>query len=300
MAEITWDGTGEREFETGVDHGVLYVKDGGSYNDGVPWNGLVTVTESPSGAEATPQWADNRKYLNLVSREEFGCTIEAFTYPSEFGVCDGTAEPFPGVRVGQQDRKEFGFCYRTRVGNDQDQNAGYKIHLVWNGLAAPSEKPYSTVNDTPEAITFSWEISTTPEEVTTEVDGKVLNPVASMTINSLDVDSGDLSALLDALYGTAGTDPRLPSPDEVIGLFTGGALTLVDLSSAANSPSYNAATHVITLPAVTGVQWQIDGEDVVAGAQPPLSVGETATVTPTLAAGYALDPDSDDDWVYEY
>lgn len=214
MAKLAWDTTGDRVFETGVDQGVLYIPDGtGAYNTGFAWNGLVSVTESPSGAEPTPQYADNTKYLNLMSAEQFGATIEAFTYPEEFGQCDGTAAPKAGVHVGQQNRKTFGLCYRTKIGNDLNSDAGYKLHLVYGALAAPSEKAYSTVNDSPEPVTFSWEVTTTPVAVTG------LKPTAIITIDSTDVAPADLAALELLLYGDAATEPELPLPDDVIALF---------------------------------------------------------------------------------
>lgn len=217
MAALTWDAVGERFYETGVDRGVLYLPTDGEYDDGVAWNGLVSVTESPSGAEPSPQYADNIKYLNLVSAEEFGGTIEAFTYPEEFGQCDGTAFPEVGVAVGQQTRKTFGLSYRTRVGNDVDgTDHGYKLHLIYGALAAPSEKAYSTINDSPEAITFSWEITTTPVSVTD------LKPTATITIDSTKVASEDLTALETLLYGDESNEPSLPLPDAVIALFAGG------------------------------------------------------------------------------
>lgn len=217
MAPLTWDQVGDRFYETGVDHGVLYLPDAaGVYNKGYAWNGLTTVTESPSGAESNPQYADNIKYLNLVSAEEFGATIEAFTYPDEFAECDGTALPSPGVAVGQQGRKMFGLSYRTKVGNDVDGvDAGYKLHLVWGCQAAPSEKAYATINDSPEAITFSWEITTTPVPVTD------LKPTAQITIDSTKVDAADLTALEQLLYGNGATEAALPTPDAVIALFAG-------------------------------------------------------------------------------
>jgi hypothetical protein len=291
---LTWDGSGERVFETGVDHGVLYLPTDGDYDTGVPWNGLVTVTESPSGAEATPLYADNIKYLNLKSREDFGATIEAYTYPDEFGECDGTVEISPGVKVGQQNRRSFGLSYRTKIGNDENQDAGYKLHLVYGADAAPSEKAYGTVNDTPDAITFSWSVTTTPVEVTG------LKPTAILTIDSTTADADALAALEDELYGTGATEARLPLPDEVAALFAAGSLTTVDLATPANQPSYNAGTHVVTLPTVTGVQWKVNGVNKAPGAQPALAVGQTATVTPTLADGFVLSDNSDDDWSFEY
>ena len=215
MVAITWDKTGERTYETGVDHGVLYLTNqAGEYSNGVAWNGLTAVTESPSGAEPTPLYADNMKYLNLISAEEFGATIEAFTYPEEFALCDGTAEPAPGVLVGQQDRKTFGMAYRTLLGNDLAGNGyGYKLHLIYGALAAPSEKAYATVNDSPEAITFSWEISTTAVEVPD------FKPSAQLTIDSTKVDPIQLALLEGILYGTATLTPRLPLPTEIIEMF---------------------------------------------------------------------------------
>ena len=221
MSKIVWDETGKRTYETGVDHGVLYPQVSGAYPKGVAWNGLTSVNESPSGAEANPQYADNIKYLNLVSAEDFGATIEAFTYPDEWAECDGSAVLTPGVSIGQQTRKTFGLCYRTVLGNDTDgQDHGYKLHLVYNALAKPSEKNYQTVNDSPEAISFSWEITTTPVAIT---DHK---PAACITIDSIKVDPTKLAALETLLYGkdptTAeandGVDPKLPLPAEVIAL----------------------------------------------------------------------------------
>ena len=224
MPEITWDGPGEREFETGVDHGVLYEPDlTGAFTKGVAWNGLTTVTESPSGAESNPQYADNMKYLNLKSAEEFGATIEAFTYPDEFGKYNGEAQPEPGVYIGQQNRGTFGLSYRTLKGNDLlGMDFGYKLHLVWNCDAAPSEKAYATVNDSPEAITFSWEISTTKVAVGA-VGGKKYAPCASMTIDSTKVDADALATLEGLLYGSAAAEPKLPTPAEVIAIFADGA-----------------------------------------------------------------------------
>ena len=226
MAKITWDKTGERLYETGVDHGVLYLlQNDGTYNKGVAWNGLTAVTESPSGAEPNPLYADNIKYLNLLSTEEFGATIEAYTYPDEFAQCDGSASLADGVMAGQQKRKTFGLCYRTVIGNDIDGNDhGYKLHFIYGALAAPSEKAYNTINDSPEAITFSWEISTTPVEVTG------FKPMASVTIDSTKADATKLTALELILYGkdptttdgNDGVDPRMPLPGELITLMTKG------------------------------------------------------------------------------
>lgn len=213
MSKIVWDKSGEKFYETGVDRGVLYVKEADKYGAGVPWNGLTSVSESPSGAEPTPLWADNKKYINLMSAEEYGATIEAYMYPDEFMACDGSAAIADGVYVGQQPRKTFGLCYRTLLGNDVDMNDyGYKIHIIYNGLASPSEKAYATVNDSPEAITFSWEVSTTP------VDVPGFKPTACITIDSTKVDEGKLKALEDLLYGTEDKEASLPSPEEIIAL----------------------------------------------------------------------------------
>lgn len=210
MPRINWDQTGERFYETGVSKGVLYPLAAGAYSRGVAWNGLTAVNESPSGAEATPLYADNIKYLNLMSAEEFGATIEAYTYPDEFAACNGEAELTTGVSIGQQARSTFGLSYQTKIGNDQNSELGYKIHLIYGALAAPSEKAYATVNDSPEAITFSWEISTTPVEVTG------FKPTATIVVDSTKVDAEKLAALEAILYGTEQDEARLPLPNEVL------------------------------------------------------------------------------------
>ena len=215
MAKIEWDKTGERLYETGVKNGVLYVQVDGAYPKGVAWNGLTAVTESPSGAEATPLYADDIKYLNVLSAEEFGATIEAYTYPDEFAECDGSASLATGVMIGQQARKTFGLCYRTTIGNDTEGNDhGYKLHIIYGALAAPSEKAYATINDSPEAITFSWEVTTTPVNVTGA------KPTASITIDSTKATPEKLTALEKILYGDAEVEARLPLPDEIKTLFT--------------------------------------------------------------------------------
>lgn len=219
MARLVWDQTGERTYETGVSKGVLYPIDAsGAYSTGVAWSGLSAVTESPSGAESTAVYADNIKYLNLVSAEEFGATIEAYTYPDEFAICDGSAEVAPGVMIGQQNRTVFGLCYRTELGNDTEGvNHGYKLHLIYGAQASPSEKGYQTINDSPEAITFSWEVKTTPVNVTG------FKPTASMVIDSTKTDKEKMAALEDQLYGIADeeSNARLPLPDEVISIIKG-------------------------------------------------------------------------------
>lgn len=211
MSKLVWDKTGERYYETGVKQGVLYVQDAqGAYPMGVAWNGLTAVTESPSGAEANPLYADDIKYLNLISAEEFGATVEAYTYPPEFEACDGSAEIAPGVSIGQQARKAFGMCYRTVLGNDVEGNDyGYKLHMIYGAKAAPSEKGYATINDSPEAITFSWELTTTPVAVAG------FKPTACLTIDSTKVDPERLAALEEVLYGSESEEARLPLPDEI-------------------------------------------------------------------------------------
>lgn len=218
--KLVWDKTGEHFYETGVKNGVLYpMSASGAYSKGVAWNGLTAITESPSGAEATALYADDIKYLNLMSNEEFGATVEAYTYPDEFAECDGSASLTKGVYIGQQARKTFGLCYRTTLGNDAKGNDyGYKLHIIYGAMASPSEKAYSTINDSPDAITFSWELSTTPVAVAN------FKPTASLTIDSTKVDTAKLTALEEILYGKDGTgedhttgavDPRLPLPDEI-------------------------------------------------------------------------------------
>ena len=214
--KLVWDKVGERTYETGVNKGVLYPQAAeGTYPQGVAWNGLTAVTESPSGAEATPLYADNIKYLNLMSAEEFGATIEAYTYPDEFGVCNGEASLTEGVSIGQQARKAFGMSYQTKVGNDVNSEAGYKIHLIYGALAAPSEKAYATINDSPEAITFSWEVSTTPVEVTG------FKPTATLVIDSTKVEADKMAAIEKVLYGDTDVEARLPLPDEVLSIING-------------------------------------------------------------------------------
>lgn len=214
MAKLVWDEVGKRIYETGVDKGVLYVQnEEGAYGKGVAWNGLTAVNEAPSGAEPTPLYADNIKYLELTSKEEYGATIEAYTYPDEFEACDGSAEVGTGVVIGQQSRKVFGLCYRTVKGNDVKNNDyGYKIHLVYGCKAKPAQKNYQTINDSPEAITFSWEVSTTP----VEVEG--FKPTATVTIDSTKVTAEKLKSIEEALYGTESVEPKLLLPNEIIAI----------------------------------------------------------------------------------
>lgn len=230
MSKLKWDQIGERIYETGLDHGVLYpVSKAGTYDKGVAWNGLSAVNESPSGAEANPVWADNIKYLNLISAEDFGATVEAYTYPPEFEECDGSAEIAPGVTIGQQSRKMFGMSYRTLIGNDVDgQDHGYKLHLIYGAQASPSEKNRATINDSPEAVSFSWELSTTP------VDVPGFKPTAHLTVDSTKTDPAKLKALEDILYGSETAEPRLPMPEEVMELLKGEAVTIATSAESAD------------------------------------------------------------------
>lgn len=221
MSKLVWDEAGERFYETGVKNVVLFPKtaDDGGYATGVAWNGITAISEKPSGAEATALYADNIKYLNLLSNEEFAATIEAYTYPDEFGVCDGSIALTSGVIINQQSRKQFGLCYRTEVGNDEDGlGKHFKLHFVYNCLAAPSERSNNTINDSPEAMTFSWEVTTTPEEI-----GDTYKPTAHIVVDSAKADSTKLQSLLDMVYGkdasgssTTGSDPTLPSIGQII------------------------------------------------------------------------------------
>lgn len=293
MTQLIWDAQGQRRYETGVDHGVLYIPDGaGAFPNGVAWNGLTGVTETPSGAESNKQYADNIPYLNLTSAEEFSATLECFTYPDEWAEFDGFAEPEPGVVVGQQDRRAFGLSYRTILGNDLLGNAyGYKYHLVYNATATPSERAYTTVNDSPEAITFSWEMTTIPVAVTG------MKPTALLVIDTTKADPTALAALLEALHGTAGTDPRLPLPDEVITMFAGSVTEVTPVE-----PAFVSATGVITIPTVTGVRYRrADTLAIVAGGSTVTiaTPGDSLVITAEPTSGaYSFTPMSDDDWSF--
>ena len=222
MSKLVWDAVGSRIYETGDDHAVLYLQNSdGTYANGVAWNGITAVSESPSGAEANPIYADNIKYVDLRSAEEFGATIEAYTYPDEWAECDGSKEIAEGVYAGQQTRRPFGFSYRSLIGNDTEMDAhGYKLHLIYNATASPSEKGYATVNDSPDAITFSWEISTTPIAITGFPSFK---PTAALTIDSTKADHDSLTTLENALYGTENSEPTLPLPHLVVAMFSSGS-----------------------------------------------------------------------------
>ena len=243
------------------------------------------------GAAANPQYADNIKYLNLISAEEFGATIQAFTYPDEFAQCDGTEMPEPGVAVGQQGRKIFGLSYRTRVGNDLDgTDFGYKLHLIYGAQAAPSQKAYATINDQPAAIDFSWDITTSPVQVTG------YKPSAMISIDSTKVDAAGLADLEEALYGSGSVDARLPLPDEVLGFFS-GTVTQVRLTGA-NAPSYDAATHVVTIPTVAGVDWTVNDVEGAPGDLPPMGIGDETYIQAKAQPGFEID--GDDDWTFDY
>lgn len=287
MTALVWDQTSEREYETGVDKGVLYIPDGtGDYNEGYAWNGLTTVTESPSGAEVTKKYADNTNYASLISAEEFGGTIEAFTYPDEWAQCDGSGTPSAGVSVGQQTRKTFGLSYRTLVGNDtENTDYGYKLHLVYGGLASPSEKAYATVNDSPDMITFSWKFATTPVAV------PGFKPSAIITIDSTKVDPTALANLEAALYGGVGTDPRLPLPADVFAFFEGSITTVTPVA-----PTFDTGTKVITIPSVAGVVYKINGVVQESGALPAITDDTLVTAEPTT--GYQFPAITDDDWFF--
>ena len=266
---LEWDNTGERFYETGVKRGVVYPAVGGQYPKGYVWNGLTAVTESPSGAESNPIYADDIKYLDLRSAEEFGATVEAYTYPDEFAECDGSAFVAAGVSIGQQTRKPFGLSYRTIIGNDVDANDhGYKLHLIYNATASPSERGYQTVNDSPEAITFSWELTTTPLPVV----GR--KPTACITIDSTKADSAALDALEDILYGTDNEDARLPLPNEVLEIMGGGAYDITINRANATVKMGNTLTlRATTTPTGETVTW-------TSGTTATATVSNKGVVTP--------------------
>ena len=286
MATLVWDDTGKRLYETGVQNGVLYPRNSsGAYPLGVAWNGLISVTESPSGAESNKVYADNITYLNLISTEEFGATIEAYTYPDEFAACDGSGELATGVFIGQQSRQVFGLAYKSILGNDVAGNdLGYKLHLIYGANAAPSEKAYATINDSPEAITFSWEVTTTPIEVTG------FKPTASITIDSTKVDAAKLAALETILFGSTNADPRLPLPNEIATLMATSAPSALALSSivpddddtdvAINSTIVLTFNNKIDTETITVAS---EGGVLVAGTKSWDATGKILTFTPTAS-----------------
>lgn len=281
---LEWDNTGERFYETGVKRGVVYPAVSGQYPKGYVWNGLTAVTESPSGAESNPIYADDIKYLDLRSAEEFGATVEAYTYPDEFAECDGSAFVASGVSIGQQTRKPFGLSYRTIVGNDVDANDhGYKLHLIYNATASPSERGYQTVNDSPEAITFSWELTTTPLPVV----GR--KPTACITIDSTKADSAALDALEDILYGTENEDARLPLPNEVLEIMGGGAYDITINRANATVKMGNTLTlRATTTPAGETVTWT-SGTVGTATVSNKGVVTPVATGTTVITASFTKD-----------
>lgn len=285
MSKIIWDATGEHKYETGVSKGVLYLPDeGGAYTTGFGWNGLTKVTEKPTGAAPTPMYADNRKYLNLLSTEMWAGTLEAYTYPDQFGVCDGTAEPEAGVAIGQQPRTSFGFSYVTQIGNELVGSiAGTKTHLVYNALAAPSEKDYESISDTPSAISFSWELSTTA------VDVPGYQPTSTITIDSTKVDPDALATLQAFLYGTDADSPTLPTPAAVLAIFAGTVTTVTPTAPT-------LATHALTIPTVTGVTYFIEGEPVTG----VITITATVLVTATPNVGYQFPPLVVPEWEFVY
>lgn len=291
MARLIWDNTGERLYETGVKRGVLYPFNTSTseYDVGVVWNGLSSVSESPSGAEANPIYADDIKYLELRSAEEFGATVEAYTYPDEFAICDGSAEVADGVMIGQQSRKKFGLCYRTIIGNDVDNDMhGYKLHLIYSAMAAPSERSYQTVNDSPEAITFSWELTTTPIPVNSVENAK---PTACLTIDSTKADPAALAALEDILYGTISADPRLPLPDEVIEIMGGSATVDVTINRANATIKVGDTLRLkaTTIPAGETVTWSSSATDKATVDASTGVVTGVATGTADITASITVD-----------
>lgn len=287
---LTWDNPGERLYETGVSNGVLYIPDNaGLYNNGVAWNGLTALTESPSGAESNKQYADNIVYVNLTSAEEFSGTLEAFTSPREFDQFDGLATPVPGFNIGQQRRRTFGLSYKTLVGNDIDgSDHGYKLHVIYGASAAPSERSYATVNDSPEGMTLSWEITTTPVPV-----GVGYRPTATLTFDSTLIPAAKMTEIENLLWGTEGVDPQLPTPAEFITLLGG---TTVQVEPTA--PTYNATTKVITIPSTAGVEYFIDGVKKNAGALPAITKDTLVIAKP--ASGYKFPVPTDDDWLFKF
>lgn len=284
MTALVFDDTGNRRFESGVDKGVLYPLNTSTalYDSGYAWNGLTTVTETPAGAASNPQYADNIKYLDLLSAETFGGDIQAFTYPDQFALMDGTLSPESGVNVSQQPRKVFGLSYRTGVGNDVSPNLGYKLHMVYGLLAAPSQKAFATVNSNPAAVAFSWTVSSTPVTVSGYA------PTSLITIDSTKVDSTALAALEAFLYGTSGTNPTLPLPDALLALFSG------TITTTAVPPAPTIASDVITIPTSTGVIYKING--VTKTGTVPITVNTVVNAVP--ANGYIFPAVSVDRWFF--
>lgn len=289
MTKLEWSRAGEKEYETGVSHGVLYPRDNtGKYPEGFPWNGLTSVTDSPSGAESNKQYADNEVYVNIKSAEEVGGTIEAFMAPRQFAECDGTREPIPGLQFGQQTRRSFGFSWQSRVGNDiEGTDYGFKIHLVYGADANPSEKQYQTINDSPEPSALSWEYTTIP--VASGIPG--LRNVSKLTIKSTDLAPAALEALLDVLYGTDSTPARLPSPREVYEIALAGEPSEIRPAK----PTF--VDDVITIPVVAGAEYRIGG--VVQEAGPLPAITEDTLVSVHSKPGYTFPSNYDNTWLFE-
>jgi hypothetical protein len=287
VSKLTWDTVGGRRYETGVDRGVLYLPNSqGVYDTGVAWNGLTKVSEKPTGATPTPLYADNIKYLNLISTEYFEADVSAYTYPEEFAQCDGSQEPEAGVAIGQQPRVSFGMCYRTTLGNDlTGLTSGYKLHLVYGCFAAPSQKDFATINDSPTAIEFTWSVTTTPVSVTG------YEPTATLTIDSTKVDAGALATLEGFLYGTTGTDPSLPTPDDVLAIFSGTVTVATPVA-----PTYTAGTHTITIPTVPGITYFINEAPVTGDVV--ITVDTVVTASPNQ--GYKFPDVSVDEWLIPF
>jgi hypothetical protein len=289
MTKVVWDDTGNRRFETGVDQGVLYPLNPSTqlYDTGFAWNGLTMVKEQPTGAASNPQYADNIKYMTLLSTELYGGTIEAFTYPEEFGACDGTVTPVDGVVIGQQARQMFGLSYRSKIGNDVSPDLGFKLHLVYGAIAAPAERDYATVNASPGPVQFSWVFETYGVPMAN------MKPVSLIEIDSTEVDSTALSNLMDFLYGTSGSAPSLPMPDAVLALFS-GSVNMITLTA----PTFDGA-HTITIPSETGVTYYVDGVVHTAGSQ-LLTSGQKKVVTAIPSNGYVFNKPFVAEWLFTF
>ena len=287
MSRLVWDAIGERFFETGVDQCVLYPIANNAYPMGYAWNGITGVSESPSGADANPIYADNIKYLNLRAAEEFGATVTAYTYPDEFAECDGSVVPVKGLTIGQQSRKMFGLCYRSRLGNDTDgSDHGYKLHLVYGLTASPSERGYSTINDSPEAIEFSWEMNSTPVAVTG------YKPTSVITISSEDFTEAQMAVIEDVLYGDANNDPRLPLPDEVVALMGSNVYEIsLDKANATLAVGKTLKLNASVSPSGTTVTWTSSDSEKASVSNGTVTAVATGTATITASI---TDPDSNE------
>lgn len=293
MSKLEWDKVGERFYETGVSNGVLYIPSiTGQYTQGYAWNGLTGVTSSPSGAESSKQYADNIAYLNLTSAEDYGATIEAFQSPAAFDQCDGTAVPIPGILVGQQRRKTFGFSWQSLIGNDiEGQDHAYKIHVIYGAQATPSEKAYTTVNESPEAATLSWTVTTTPAPISPAIvlEGRELKPTAYLAFDSRHFSTAKMQALKDVLYGTASTQPRLPTPYELITLMSTDVAEVTP-----TAPTFDDTDNTVSLPATPGVVYTINGQPV----EGDVVLDKSAVVYAVPALGYRFPEVTQTQWAY--